>query len=568
MKNKVLLLVIFYFLLFSISWLISWNRTKPYVRPEIYFIILSIMGIITLIQVLMSPKSMPKFCKLVLFSEIFLLSVSFNITQQLLYQTVTGRDPWGHWILTETIIRTGHIPSFNEIPSPYVKIPNFHILIATYMLISGMTYKWASYLVAGTGTLLLEFFIIYLLTRSLFKENIAFLAMLFVAVSDVVLCMTGKNIVPNTVGIGLTLLLLYLFIQQEKLIAHLKGKFLVVILILGLVFTHTISYAFALTQLILLIILDFVINKDKESVRENLCWTLVFFVIAIFVWAFVSGFYFEGAIMRIRWFFVAGDEGVQQYVQNLTVPFVYVILARLGMLLLFGTGSIGILAILTGRNRHNFKVIKLAIVSAFFIVTGIVAPFIPTFLGINERLWYYGEVLGSVYTGYLISRVWQSKRFRLIKRSLVMFSAFVIMWLMFTASISNDDNPIVKEYTIRTGWYDSEILTAKFAITRSSLPIATDIDFQHFSSIKVGMLNESFRKDPICNLKTFDDIIRNGDCLVLMRMNLIQERYFVLGKGYSQRAYLPFGAETKRVLARIIAFKNTIYTTGNTIAVV
>ncbi len=564
MKNRMFLFIL-YFMLFSISWLVFWSRPHPYVRPEIYFVVLSIMGTITLIQVLMSPKSVPKFCKLVLFSEIFLLSVSFNITQQLLYQTVTGRDPWGHWILTDIIARTGHVPSFSEFPSPYTKIPNFHILIATYILISGISYKWASYWVAGIGTLLLVLFVIYILARELFNEKIAFLAMLFVAVSDVVLYMTGRNIIPNTVGIGLTLLLLYLFIQQEKLIVHPSGKFLIGIITLGLVFTHTISYAFALTQLMILIVFDFPVSNDKRIVRENLCWILTFFVIAVVVWAFVSGFYFKAGIERIWWFIIGWNKGVKNYVQHLAIPFSYVILGRLGMLLLFGISGIGILAVLSSKDRHNFKIIKLAIISAFFIITGVVAPFIPTFLGINERLWYYGEILGSVYTGYLVLVIWKSKKFKLMKRSLVVFVTFVLIWLMFVSSISNDDNPLVPQYTIRTGWYNSEIQAAKFVIARSSLPIATDIDFQHFTTVRVGMLGENLGTVPICNIKTFSEILKNNNCFILIRVDLIKDRYFVLGKGYSQQAYLPFGAETKKVLARIIASKNLVYTTGNTI---
>lgn len=569
--SRISLLSIGYFTLLLLSWLIFWSRPSPYIRPAIYFIVLSIMGVIIVLQILLYSRKKSKHLtlfQLLIFFEIFLLSLSFNLTQQLLYQTVTGRDPWGHWILTDLLVRTDHVPSFDKFPSPYTKLPDFHILIGAYMIISDIEYKWASYVVAGMGTLILELFVVYLLAKLLFNEKIALLSMLFLSVSDVVLYMTGRNIIPNTVGVGLTLLLLYLFIQQEKLIALLKGKFLVVMLIWGLAFTHTISYAFALTQLILLAILDLVINRDKEQAREDLYWTLLFFVIAIFVWAFISSFYFEGAIMRIQWFFARGRIDVQQYVQHLTVPFVYVMLGRLGMLLLFGISGLSILIVLTGRNRHNSKIIRLAIVSAFFIVIGIVAPFTPIFLGVNERAWYYGEILGSLYTGYLISRAWQSKKFRLIKRSLVILSAFVIMCLMFTSSMSNDDNPLLKEYTIRTGWHDSEITAAKFVITKSQLPIATDIDFQHFSSVRVGMLDKSFKASPICNLKTFDSIIENNNCLVLLRVDLLKERYFVLGKGYSQRAYLPLGAKTKEVIGKILASKDIVYTTKNVIAVV
>ena len=82
------------------------------------------------------------------------------------------------------------------------------------------------------------------------------------------------------------------------------------------------------------------------------------------------------------------------------------------------------------------------------------------------------------------------------------------------------------------------------------------------------MFGKSFKAFPICDLKTFDSIAKDNNCLVLLRVNLIQERYFVLGKGYSQQAYLPLGIKTKDILARITAFKNTVYTAKSVIVTV
>lgn len=552
-----------YFLLFSLSWLIFWNRQNPYIRPIAYFIILSIMGVIILIQVFESSNK--KYYRVLIFLEIFLLSISFNITQLLLYQTVTGRDPWRHWILTETIIRTGQIPPFEKLPTPYVATPNFHLLIATYMLISKMTYKWALYLVAGIGTLLLELLIIYLLARLLFNEKISFLAMLFVAVFDIVLYMTGRNIIPNTTGVGVIILLLYLFaILHERL--HPKDEVLVVILVLGLVFMHTLSYATALAQLIILVILDFVLNGDKELGKENLRRLLTFFILGVFVWAFVSGIYFKVGIELVWKSLMGLNKSIESYAQRLAVPVSYIIIGRLGMLTLFGISSIGILRVLLSQDRRSSKVTKLGISAAFFIVIGLVAPFIPTTVHeIGERWWYYGGILGGIYAGYLVFQVWYSKAFMSLKRFLVVLSTFALIFLMFTSSMSNDDNPLVPQYTLRTGWYDSEISATKFAVTKSLLPIATDVDFQHFPSVRVGMLKEGFKAFPICNLKTFDAIVQSNNCLALIRVKLIQDRYFVLGKGYSQRAYLPLGAETKRILSRILVSKNTVYNTGSVV---
>jgi len=42
--------------------------------------------------------------------------------------------------------------------------------------------------------------------------------------------------------------------------------------------------------------------------------------------------------------------------------------------------------------------------------------------------------------------------------------------------------------------YDSETFAVKFAITKSPLPIATDINFHYFCTVKVEMLNEGFKR--------------------------------------------------------------------------
>jgi len=130
--------------------------------------------------------------------EAFLLSTSFSLTQQALYRTVLGRDPWFHWIFVDEIVRAGKIPSYENIPISYTKMPNFHLLITAGMLLTGIPYKFSQYLFAGFPTLLLEFLVLFALTRKVFDLKTALLAVLILSFADNVLDMTSKSIIPNS----------------------------------------------------------------------------------------------------------------------------------------------------------------------------------------------------------------------------------------------------------------------------------------------------------------------------------------------------------------------------------
>ena len=211
------------------------------------------MIVIVFAQIFIIPQN--KTQKILLFLEILSIPIIFTLTQQLLYKTVLGRDSWLHWVLTTGIISTGKM--YEIVPSPYVKMPIFHILIASTSIISGLHYKWSSFFIAEIGGLLLNMLVIYLISIRLFNERQAFLSLLFIGISDNILGMIGKSIIPNTIGVGITSLLLILFLKKN-LIIDKKKNLIIIILAIGLVFMHTISYSFLFLQLSILLIVEFI----------------------------------------------------------------------------------------------------------------------------------------------------------------------------------------------------------------------------------------------------------------------------------------------------------------------
>lgn len=571
MMNKMRFLKIIsisYFLFLSISWIVFLERYNPYSRPSSYFVLLSLLSGLILIQILLSPKKISLKYKLLIFLEIFLLSFSFTFSQELLYKTVLGRDPWHHWTLTEIILLNGHIPTYLEIPTigtpmAYVKMPNFHLLVGSYMLLSEISYKWGSYVITGLGTLILLMNIIYLLTKKIFKdERISTLSTLLLAISDNVLNQTGKNLVPQTIGVAIAFLILYLSVKR-KFLFNSKGKLIMFILMIGLLFTYTISYFFILIQLSILLLttIIFAHKISTKYIKEYALLLTISATLAFLTWAYFSKYYFDIFVDKLyRLLFIHRFESLEEHVYKVGIPLTKVLLARGGMLLFFSIVGITIFLILIKFYKEFLK-LTLAIISGVFICCGIIGPFTPTLSEISQRFWYYGEVLGSIFIGYIIFRMWNYKGIKI----LVVVLVTLLTWLMFVSSVANDDNPLVNEYTLRTGWYDSEIASAKFVLWNSNKRITSDLDF----SINLIYLMTNLAKAtqlidvPLSTFNNFQDAINDRDNIFIVRIELVKDRCFVLGGRWNQKLFTPFGDEITKLIKDIFVYRNVIYNNQN-----
>ena len=560
-KGKIfIILSIIYFLLFLSLSIIYYFRDGLYVRPELYFILLSIASGLIFIQIKFLNKK--EIFKVLLFLEILLIPISFTLTQQGLYHTVMSRDPWTHGVLIAHIIKNAHIPQYEVINNPYVWMPNFHLVISQYMLVSNIEYKWASYLSIGILTLVLECIVAYKLGLFIFRNNtIAFLSVLLLAISDNVLDMIGKNIVPNSIGVAIAFLVFYLILTKNELEA--KHKITIIILIVSLSFLHTISFAFMIIQTTF-IFFTFLLYGNIKKAKIIGQILLAMWILAIFVWGLISGLYLKTFISLLEQLIMGLD--VEQYKRSLTIPFWLVLLARVGMIIYFGLAGIGVLYYIYNNLYKLYKKeltpaqLSMLITSSYFVGFGSL-----TFLiwpGIAHRFWYYGEILGSFFVAYLVAQFITRKS--KLKEILAICVILILSWLMFVSSISNDDNPLVKEYTIRTGWYDSEILGAYFVIKYINQPIASDIDY----AINIVLISRTLQNPVILSMRppiNFKEAIKNNDSIFIIRKKLIEERFFYLGKVWMNAPYLPLKDRINDVLYALNINKLVIYNNGNTV---
>jgi len=313
--------------------------------------------------------------------------------------------------------------------------------------------------------------------------------------------MTSKSIIPNSLGVSMAFLIYYSIISMNIIDRRIFS--IAIILSFSLVLTHTVSYTFLLYQVIIILLVSLIYQKEVSKKILNLL--LILFVFAFLEWAFYSGVYFTSLINILSQLFIYGFD-VERYEAKTPFSFFEVILARLGMVTFFLLAGLGVILVLKNRLRDRVSLIHSLVTGG--MVFSIFAPFSPALASLGHRFWYYGEVLGSTFVSYLFN----SKK--ILRIAAVPF-LIVLSLLMFGASISNDDNPLTPYYSQRTGWFDSEVSAGKFLILHEGdIAFASDLDYiWNLDYLKTSIL-ASGKKESIKKVfpKTFEEV-EMCDCI-------------------------------------------------------
>ncbi|MEM1672062.1 MAG: hypothetical protein QXT86_08440 [Archaeoglobaceae archaeon] len=558
-KQKILAII--YFTLIILSLIIYNNRENLYIRPEAYFYILSIAASLIFLQII-TCRNFDKFIIAIIFLEIALLPISFLATQQALFKTVLSRDPWFHWILVEEIVRRGHIPLYEEIPIPYVKMPNFHILIAFGMILTGVPYKWSQFLFVGLPTLLILTSTAFLLYNKIFGLKVAILSVLFVAIADNVLDMCGRNIVPNSIGVAIALTVFYLCCFKNFF--DLRIKITAILISFSLVLTHTVSFSFLLYQIAVLTAISFLFRNPQSVSYLNFAVLLIVF--AVFEWALYSGLYFGSLITMIKQLFVYGFD-IERYESRLPTSFLDAVIARSGMILYTVFAGFFALILFIKSLKNKDEKLLVNTLSTGGILAGASSFLTPAMAGISHRFWYYGEVLGSGFIGNIISYMEKSRKEKIkpILKILSVVFLFMLALLMFKANVAADDNPIIPHYSQRTGWTDSELEAGKFIVIRQgNVPLSSDFDYSNnlnflkTNLLASGVLEKVERVYP----RTLEELYE-FDCIFVFRKDMFENRLFYLGGRWSQTPQIPLKEDTKTVIYSLNVRGSNVYNNGN-----
>jgi len=475
-----------YFITFIISIIVYYNRSNSYVRPFSYFILLSLMVVFVFFEIIYMPTER-KYCFIILI-QVLIIALSFNFTQAFMYHTVLGRDPWDHQYLTETIIKKGKVPQY--LPdlvtgknNPYTKMPGMHLLITFTSYIGISSYIVNSIISVGTTTIILSTLTAYLIGNKLYNYKVGLLAALLVTISDSVLNLTGKTIIPNTMGIGIAFLILYIFIF--KIHKNISANLIVIfLLVFSLATIHSLSYAFVIIEIIILLFATFAalikIRISVSTKKINLIITLasniptkkiklLFYcltpitMIAILYWKFIDSVYWEKLLFIIDQgisvlFGGAGGDGAH-------IPILQILWARIGLILYAILALFGLTWLIIYEKNKNDKKVMFASFALFILFYGVVTLLIPSQSRVSHRIWAYSEIVNSITIAITIFLVMGLIKKNLGRKLVSGVLVFSIAFLMFTSPLSNNDNPLTKQYpAYRTGLYDSEISGGKFIV--------------------------------------------------------------------------------------------------------
>lgn len=446
-----------FLLLFGISILVVFLSPVPYVRPLIYFILITIMTIGILLEVTFFHLG-KRYAYFILI-KIILIGLSLACLEPLIFPTIVGEDPWWHYWFTSRILENGYISEGYA----YSKLPIMHLTIGIASIISNLDYKLTVIFSYSFINIVLDTLFIYLLGNILFNNRqISLLAALLLITTNTHIWGSYWMIPNITAGI-LILPITYLLFNKKG--NELKFISLLLFLMGILILTHTItSVCMAILLFLYWIIGKFYnwLESSEAGILKNNLGDLttpalvILFTVSMFSWWMYASGHIGTLAELIKWGFSKGFfmPGAATYLYN--PPFLEKTLLTLGERLFFAISFLGFFYSLSkeGRNKYCFSFV----VSGIFIL---LLFFLSPLFGkdiIGGRWLYFSQLMLALPVAvgfFLLSGLFKKLALKIISISLI---ASLLVFLMITNPKANIDNPIFYNKTsIRYAFVDSEI---------------------------------------------------------------------------------------------------------------
>ena len=420
-------------------------------RPLIYFVFIALMAGIVAIEIFISPQKQ-KHRGFILF-QIIVIGLISSWSQQIIFPTLVGVDPWANqsWVLE--IINTSHIPDFC-----YAKIPFFYLLLVCSELITGLSFKLAMMLSVSLVQIVCNAIFVYLIGIFILKNNeIGLLGALLLITSNYHILMSFWPI-ANALAVVFILIIIYLLLMKTKNDNPVIVTALSIFLMIALVLTHTIM-ALAMSIILFIMWTVFGIHKGIQSYKGVTPVTLgilVFFAVFMFAWwTYASGTITTFAQL-LSWGFKAGLANFPTLAPELagTVPLTETLYNQLGLLLFMGISCVGLLYMISNRGNRFTSVLA---------VTGIAITALTFFSPMLGRMifpvrWrYLLMVLLAISSAIPIMLIYKMKNKKVATMCSFLSISFLtfVMVTSFTANIDNN------YFSPNTGF--------RFALTESEL---------------------------------------------------------------------------------------------------
>ena len=322
---------ILFFLLLSYSILSIYLIPELYTRPLGYFISIALMAAIVAVEILfLSPNKSRIYFALF---KIIILGLSLRWSQQLIFPSLVGIDPWAHQWFTLKILDAGHIPE----GWGYSKLPVFHLITGAAMLITDLNYKMATMLSIGLLQVVCDTLFVFLLGRFILNAKVGLLAALLLMVANLHI-VYGFWTIPNTAAVTLILPIIYLLFKIRKEKPTLAVS-LSLLLMAVLILTHPIV-TMCLAILLFVFWAGFQIYArlygEKSATPVTLTIAILFTVAMFGYWTYVSGHLsglarYMGEVFATELWGIPLEVVTQRYM--LGVPLLELLFKNLGVIL-------------------------------------------------------------------------------------------------------------------------------------------------------------------------------------------------------------------------------------------
>lgn len=359
------------------------TRSQQYVKPTGYYIFIGLSVSFAILAILKQQALV-----FVVLGLAIAIGLTHIWTENMMFPSILGLDPWTHKYVTENLTS---IPSVLDMGGG---ISLMHVFLKGVML-TGMSYKIAALICWGSIQTVGIIVLIFLIGRELVSKEVGLISALMVSSANWVIFF-GEWVIPNGMGVAMSLLVAYLFIKAHKLnkpwIASLS------LIVLGLAFlTHLIASAWVVGTMLCMSLIY--IRERKAYVMLPSAFSIVG----------LGGWYLFSGVGRAAMLFNGGTYAIGTAP---TLGFNYIkgfswemLLNASGMFLYFGMGVIGLL-ILSKMGKLS-RVWVLLIVGVLAI--GMIPPLFNKSL-IEHRWWYFADALVCVPLAFAIASIYPMRR--------------------------------------------------------------------------------------------------------------------------------------------------------------
>lgn len=474
-KTLLLLLNTIFLLCFSASIYIL--HQAIYIRPPIYFILVTAAYLSIFIEMLYINKE--SFAYYLNIPKVVLLSLSFRMGRYFAFPTIPGTDTQYHLKLANLISQLGHVPSYEVAQTQYAYTPLWHIFVSsTGILLDVDSSKMLFFSIVLPFTIIISLFS-FLIVKKIANVQTALMGVLFINIADMLLVRGTTNINTSSLVHILLFLILFCLIQRRNRIIF---SAFILIAITDMVLTHQLS-----TFCVLIICFSLLVSKPVynflsqyvKGVKElplniNSTIFMYFLIFLIFYWSMMGEggtTFFDSMVLRLR-------RSLLQMLTEYTSAVSYVkafstfdvwssLLYNLGYSILLGLAIVGLLLWL---NREHISLIRFshitAAISLFLVI------YVGTYIGLNmlfipHRFISFLEVflvIFAAYSVYMTNRLYTKPKSRI----LLCFIITALIFFMITTPYVNRNDPLYcnkQEY--RVDYTASEVESAVWAISHS-----------------------------------------------------------------------------------------------------